>query len=184
MDITIKKDTAPACLRVTPNGKTMRDNDDVPATDYERCVLGNRGFSRGQHYWEVRLKNPNTPVKTFWWVGVATESAVKRMREQKSIPPSGLWCLYSDNKNGVHTKSGSSHYISMASRPEVLGIFLDYANGRLSFYDTKLSRHLVTIKSCFSEIVYPLFNPSTGDVGMLSILSSAIAKPDADSQKQ
>ncbi|XP_062372426.1 butyrophilin subfamily 3 member A3 [Sardina pilchardus] len=177
VDISVNKDAAPACMAVGKNGKMMRDKHDCDPTDYDLCVLVNPGFTSGQHYWEVGLKRDGTPVKNSWWVGVATDSAVQSMREQKSMPTSGLWCLYSDNKHGVHTKSGSSHYISMASRPEVLGIFLDYDNGRLSFYDTKLKRHLVTIKSNFRETVYPLFNPSKGDKAVLDILSLPVATP-------
>ncbi|XP_076144841.1 butyrophilin subfamily 3 member A3-like [Alosa pseudoharengus] len=177
VDIVVNKDAAPACLKVGKDGKMMRDSAD-PATDYELCVLGSPGFSSGQHYWEVGLKRENTEVKKFWWVGVATDSAVQMMREQKSMPTSGLWCLYSDDKHGVHTKSGSSDYISMATRPEVVGIFLDYDNGRLSFYDTKLGRHLVTIKSCFREMVHPLFNPGQGDAAALDILSFPVATPE------
>ncbi|KAG5261214.1 hypothetical protein AALO_G00301310 [Alosa alosa] len=180
VDIVVNKDAAPACLKVGKDGKMMRDSGD-PATDYELCILGSPNFSSGQHYWEVGLKKENTKVKSFWWVGVATDSAVQTMREQKSMPTSGLWCLYSDNKHGVHTKSGSSHYISMASRPEVVGIFLDYDNGRLSFYDTKLRHHLVTIKYFFREMVYPLFNPSKGDKAALYILSLPFATPEVNS---
>ncbi|XP_076144840.1 butyrophilin subfamily 2 member A1-like [Alosa pseudoharengus] len=177
VDIVVNKDAAPACLKVGKDGKMMRESGD-PATDYELCVLGSPGFSSGQHYWEVGLKRENTEVKKFWWVGVATDSAVQMMREQKSMPTSGLWCLYSDDKHGVHTKSASSDYISMATRPEVVGIFLDYDNGWLSFYDTKLGRHLVTIKSCFREMVHPLFNPGQGDAAALDILSFPVATPE------
>ncbi|XP_042566321.1 butyrophilin subfamily 3 member A3-like [Clupea harengus] len=177
MDIIIEAATAPACLKVAGNGKLLRDNFEVPATDCELCALGNTGFSNGKHYWEVGLQMPNVPVKKFWWAGVATDSAVKTMREKKSTPTSGMWCLYSDDKSGVHTKSGSSHYIYRAQRPEVLGIFLDYDEGRLSFYDTKLGQHLVTLKSSFNETVYPLFNPGQGDEGPLKILSLPQTKP-------
>ncbi|XP_012687990.2 butyrophilin subfamily 1 member A1-like isoform X2 [Clupea harengus] len=171
VDITIEKATAPARLKVAQNGKTLRDNGEALESDCELCALGNTGFSKGKHYWEVGLRMPNVPVKQFWWAGVATDSAVKTMREQKSTPTSGLWCLYSDDKSGVHTKSESSHYIYRAQRPEVLGIFLDYDEGRLSFYDTKLGQHLVTLKSSFNETVYPLFNPGQGETTPLQILS-------------
>ncbi|KAL2079123.1 hypothetical protein ACEWY4_024867 [Coilia grayii] len=170
VDIAVNADDAPTCLKVVKDGKLFRDKEEGTTTDFERCVVGNKNFSEGQHYWEVRLKMPNTPPKSSWWVGVVTESAMQTIRKQKSMPIAGLWCLCSDRDHGVHILSGSTYYVSVGCTPEILGIFLDHDNGRLSFYDTNLRRHLVTMKCCFAEKVCPLFNPGLGDTAPLEIV--------------
>ncbi|XP_063042545.1 butyrophilin subfamily 2 member A2-like isoform X2 [Engraulis encrasicolus] len=167
-DIFVDKDTAPSCLKVAKAGKLIRGVEEETSTLLDLCVTGDKCFSEGQHYWEVRLKKKETPVKMSWWVGVATESAMETMRQQKSIPTAGLWSLCSDTDSGMHIMTMG--HISVGSTPEILGIFLDYNNGRLSFYDTNKEQHLVTMKCSFEGKVYPIFNPGIGDVAPLEIL--------------
>uniref|UniRef100_W5MJB2 B30.2/SPRY domain-containing protein n=3 Tax=Lepisosteus oculatus TaxID=7918 RepID=W5MJB2_LEPOC len=78
VDVTLDLKTAHPLLKLTPDGKKVRDAlDPDPARPdsprrfrHHTCVLGCEGFSSGRQYWEVCLEQ-----KQSWWVGVMAESA-------------------------------------------------------------------------------------------------------------
>uniref|UniRef100_H3CPP3 Bloodthirsty-related gene family, member 12 n=1 Tax=Tetraodon nigroviridis TaxID=99883 RepID=H3CPP3_TETNG len=121
-------------------------------------VLGREGLVSGRHYWEV-----DTGRKTAWTLGVASASA-RRKGEIKLSPEGGFWCLWL--KNGeVKALASCRLPLMLPSPPAKLGIFLDYEEGQISFYDVKARLHLYTFSDTFTESLYPIFSPCLNPEG-------------------
>lgn len=98
--------------------------------DSSRCVLGTEGFASGRHYWEVRVGSG-----TAWAVGVAKES-VRRKGRLGVKPELGVWAV---GRCGRHFQALTSPAVPIAppAAPEVLGVYLDYEEGRVAFWDPR-----------------------------------------------
>lgn len=121
-------------------------------------VLGREGLVSGRHYWEV-----DTGRKTAWTLGVASASA-RRKGEIKLSPEGGYWCLWL--KNGeVKALASCRLPLMLQSPPAKLGIFLDYEEGQISFYDVKARLHLYTFSDTFTQSLYPIFSPCLNQEG-------------------
>ncbi|XP_056884317.1 bloodthirsty-related gene family, member 12 isoform X1 [Takifugu flavidus] len=121
-------------------------------------VLGREGLSSGRHYWEVDIGR-----KTAWTVGVASALA-RRKGEINLSPEGGFWCLWL--KSGeVKALASCRLPLMLQSPPTKLGIFLDYEEGHISFYDVKARLHLYTFSDTFNESLYPIFSPCLSQEG-------------------
>ncbi|XP_059827169.1 zinc-binding protein A33-like [Hypanus sabinus] len=121
--------------------------------DPSPCVLALGGFVMGRHYWEVKVGH-----KISWTVGVASELA----RRKGSIvlsPTHGYWTL--GLRNGVTYKAftGVSDELHLELQPRVVGVYLDYEGGRVSFYNADGMSHLHTYHDRFSQRLFPFFSP-------------------------
>lgn len=121
-------------------------------------VLGREGLSSGRHYWEVDIGR-----KTAWTLGVSSASA-RRKGEINLSPEGGFWCLWL--KSGeVKALASCRLPLMLQSPPTKLGIFLDYEEGQISFYDVKARLHLYTFSDTFNESLYPIFSPCLSQEG-------------------
>ncbi|XP_034756997.1 nuclear factor 7, brain isoform X2 [Etheostoma cragini] len=119
------------------------------------CVLGCKGFSSGRHYWEVDIAN-----KGYWRVGLTTADS-KRHGRFPMTPKLGYWALWrSTSQFYACTKPETSLPISLI--PRRMGIYLDYEEGQLSFYNTETKSHIYTFTENFTGTLYPLFAPLDG----------------------
>nr|XP_023688196.1 E3 ubiquitin-protein ligase TRIM39-like [Paramormyrops kingsleyae] len=119
------------------------------------CVLGWEGFSSGRHYWEVDLANDG-----YWRLGLTTASA-RRQGRFPMTPAAGYWALWR-----------STHHFYACTKPETplpmelvprrVGVYLDYEDGQISFFDAKNKSHIYTFTGTFREKLYPLFAPLDG----------------------
>lgn len=115
-------------------------------------VLGREGLSSGRHYWEVDVGR-----KTAWTLGMAGSSA-RRKGEIKLSPEGGYWCLWL--KSGeVKALASTRLPLLLPTQPNKVGIFLDYEEGLISFYDVKARLHLFTFNDTFTDSLYPIFSP-------------------------
>ncbi|KAH1170422.1 hypothetical protein KIL84_001407, partial [Mauremys mutica] len=132
--VILDPDTAHPCLLVSENQRSVKWRDlwqDVPDNpgrfDCETCVLGLEGFTSGQHYWEVAFEGGRT-----WAVGVARES-VRRKGWINFSPEEMIWAM---DQCGGHFRACTSPDIllPLTVSPGRIGVYLDYEQGRVSFY--------------------------------------------------
>ncbi|KAM6970574.1 butyrophilin subfamily 1 member A1-like [Aplochiton taeniatus] len=119
------------------------------------CVLGWEGFSSGCHYWEVTLAN-----KGYWRVGVTTASS-KRHGRFPMIPAEGYWALWRSTRQ-FYACTKPETALPLSLTPNRMGVYLDYEEGQLSFYNAETRAHIYTFACQFKEKLYPLFAPLDG----------------------
>ncbi|XP_075035074.1 E3 ubiquitin/ISG15 ligase TRIM25-like [Mixophyes fleayi] len=91
-------------------------------------ILSSTSFNSGQHYWEVEVSRTN-----YWWVGVAY-SSIDRKGDQSLIGHNNKsWCLRlsEDGYSAIHILRVNK--LRLESLVQILGVYLDYEAGRLSF---------------------------------------------------
>ncbi|RXN11982.1 G2 M phase-specific E3 ubiquitin- ligase-like protein [Labeo rohita] len=95
-----------------------------------------QGFSYGKFYYEVQVKG-----KTEWDLGVASES-INRKEMTTLTPVNGFWTLILRNDNEYDACENPSVSFSLKVKPEKVGVFVDYEEGLVSFYDVGSSSHI------------------------------------------
>uniref|UniRef100_A0A8C4XDF8 Butyrophilin subfamily 1 member A1-like n=1 Tax=Erpetoichthys calabaricus TaxID=27687 RepID=A0A8C4XDF8_ERPCA len=165
-DVTFDPETAHPYLIVSEDGKEVRGTDirqrvtDNPKRfDRSPCVLAREGFTSGRHYWEVEVGG-----KTEWTLGVARES-INRKGGITVTPYDGLWTVGLRNENEYAALIGRPLHLPLRVKPQTVGVFLDYDEGQVSFYNGQSRSHLYTFTDSFTEPLYPFFSPSNNDGG-------------------
>lgn len=119
------------------------------------CVLGWEGYSSGRHYWEVDIANNG-----YWRIGMTTADS-KREGHFPMFPKQGFWALWrSSTKFYACTKPETVLPNSLI--PRRIGIYLDYKEGQISFYNAETKTHIYTFTGTFKGKLYPLFAPLDG----------------------
>lgn len=176
VDVTLDR-TESQCLKVTVDGKSVRDN--VSTTEEQwatQCtfILGKTSFSSGFAYWEVELGRKKVGLKESWGVGLASETVKQQQGNVPLTPSNGFWFLSSE-KLKVDTEFRFFVHVT----PEILGVYLDYDKGEVSFYNIKEQSHIATLATKFTGEVFPFFLPGRGDTAPLRIKDINI-KPDSE----
>ncbi len=167
MDVTLDPDTAHPDLILSDDGKQVRCGDitqklpDTPERfDPCVCVLGKEGFSSGRCYFEVQVKG-----KTEWTLGVARES-INRKGWITLSPSNGYWTVCLRNGDEYEACDDASVSLSLRVKPQRVGVFVDYEEGLVSFYDVESSSHIYSFTAqSFTEKLFPFFNPCPNDGG-------------------
>ncbi|XP_048034546.1 E3 ubiquitin-protein ligase TRIM39-like isoform X2 [Megalobrama amblycephala] len=165
--VTLDPDTANPYLILSDDGKQVRHGDikqNVPENpkrfDYTNCVLAKQGFSSGRFYYEVQVKG-----KTNWDLGVARES-IYRKGEIILSPGNGFWTVVLRNENQYIACDNPVVSLSLRVKPEKVGVFVDYEEGLVSFYDVDSRSHIYSFTGqTFTEKLYPYFSPFPNDKG-------------------
>ncbi|KAL6491213.1 hypothetical protein MHYP_G00015580 [Metynnis hypsauchen] len=165
MDVTLDPDSAHPKLILSDDGKQVRHGDkrqnlpDKPER-FDCCVnvLGKEGFSSGRFYYEVQVSG-----KTDWDVGVTTESS-NRKGEIKLRPEDGYWTVWLRNETEYEALDSPSVPLSLKQAPQKVGVFVDYEEGLVSFYDVESRSHIYSFTGqSFTEKLYPYFSPSLNE---------------------
>ncbi|XP_071359404.1 E3 ubiquitin-protein ligase TRIM39-like [Trachinotus anak] len=167
VDVTLDPDTAHSYLILSDDGKQVHCGDvkknlpDNPERfSYYVNVLGKQSFSSGRFYFEVQVKG-----KTDWNVGVARESINRKGKISRS-PKYGYWTIWLINGNEYKALDNRPVRLSLKSGPEKVGVFVDYEEGLVSFYDVGAAALIYSFAGCsFTEELHPLFNPGLYDGG-------------------
>ncbi|XP_073716033.1 E3 ubiquitin-protein ligase TRIM39 [Misgurnus anguillicaudatus] len=159
VNVTMDPQTAHPKLLLSLDEKQAKYEEirqDVPdgPMRFDTCpsVLGKEGFSSGKFYFEVQVKE-----KTEWDLGVATES-VNRKGTLTLSPRNGFWALWL--RNGSEYKACNFPSVSLCLRvkPQKVGVFVDYEEGLVSFYDVESRSHIYSFTGqSFNEKLYPYF---------------------------
>ncbi|XP_067441809.1 E3 ubiquitin-protein ligase TRIM21-like [Thunnus thynnus] len=167
VDVTLDPDTAHPKVILSDDEKQVKYGDvvknlpDSPKrfTRYV-SVLGKQSFSSGRFYFEVQVKE-----KPDWDLGVARES-IKRKGQIMLTPRSGFWIICLRNGNEYKALAGPPVRLSLKSQPQKVGVFVDYEEGLVSFYDVDTAALICSFTGCsFTEKLYPYFNPCINDDG-------------------
>ncbi|XP_058251155.1 uncharacterized protein LOC131356254 [Hemibagrus wyckioides] len=168
VDVTLDPDTAHPKLILSEDGKQVTHEDkcqDLPDTperfDYSPCVLGKQSFSSVRFYYEVQVRG-----KTAWDVGVAKES-INRKGKITLNPQNGFWAVVLRNENQYRACAGPAVSLTLREKVEVVGVFVDYEEGLVSFYDVTSRYHIYSFTGqSFTEKLYPFFSPCNNKKGL------------------
>ncbi|XP_067441795.1 E3 ubiquitin-protein ligase TRIM39-like [Thunnus thynnus] len=167
VDVTLDPDTAHPHLILSDDGKQVNHSDvkkNLPDNP-ERfsdcvCVLGKQSFSSGRFYFEVQVKE-----KTDWDLGVARES-INRKGQITARPQDGYWTIVMRNGNEYEACNYPSVILSLKSQLQKVGVFLDYEEGLVSFYDVDAAALIYSFTGySFTDKLYPYFSPGINHGG-------------------
>ncbi|KAJ0016249.1 hypothetical protein NQD34_014539 [Periophthalmus magnuspinnatus] len=127
------------------------------------CAVAQEGYTSGTHYWEVEVGDRD------WRVGVACESAVRRGYRALNTH-TGFFTLRLERGSELKALTVPPTALPRSLAPRILGLFLDYDQGQLSFYDVDKRSHLYTFSHRFTERVFPVF-------GTVEVLRDLVIRP-------
>ncbi|XP_076017934.1 E3 ubiquitin-protein ligase TRIM39-like [Genypterus blacodes] len=178
-DVTLDPDTAHPKLILSNDEKQVHHVDvrknlpDKPQRfDPSVCVLGKQSFSSGRFYFEVQVKG-----KTEWDLGVTTETS-KRKGDITLSPQHGYWTVMLRNENEFSACDASPLRLSLKSKPEKVGVFVDYEEGLVSFYDVDAAALIFSFTGrSFTHKLLPFFSPSLnyGGTSSAPLIISAVS---------
>ncbi|XP_041652619.1 E3 ubiquitin-protein ligase TRIM21-like [Cheilinus undulatus] len=158
--LTLDPDTAHPYLILSDDGKQVHHGgvkqrvQKIHGFDKTVCVLSQQSFSSGRFYFEVQVKG-----KTCWTLGVAEES-INRKGVITVSPQNGFWTIWLRNGNEYKARSDPPVRLSLQSGPEKVGVFVDYEEGLVSFYDVDTAALIYSFtRYSFTEKLYPYFGP-------------------------
>ncbi|CAL8406761.1 unnamed protein product [Arctogadus glacialis] len=166
VDVTLDPDTAHPRLNLSEDGKQVHHGGvakkltDNPKrfTKYVN-VLTRQNFSSGTFYFEVQVKD-----KTAWRLGVARES-IDRIGLIIVTPKTGYWTLYYD-EDGMVFNGNTAFRLPLRAELQKVGVFVDYDEGLVSFYDVEARVHIYSATGCnFREPLYPFLCPCDHEGG-------------------
>ncbi|KAL0166852.1 hypothetical protein M9458_038696, partial [Cirrhinus mrigala] len=116
------------------------------------------GFFSGKFYFEVQVKE-----KTDWTLGVAREST-DRKGKITLRPEDGYWTVVLRNGNEYWACADPPVSLPLGVNPQRVGVFVDYEEGLVSFYDVESSSHIYSYTDQpFTGKVYPYFSPGSNN---------------------
>ncbi|KAL0970065.1 hypothetical protein UPYG_G00236660 [Umbra pygmaea] len=160
-DVTMDHNTAGPWLILSEDGKQVKKStkkqkvpDNPERFTQDVCVLAKQGYNFGKHYWEVGVQG-----KENWVVGVACET-VPRKEFLSPEPEKGLWTFcHRDGKEYLSFQKVPI-YVLPCTRPQKVGIFLDYEEGQVSFFDVEEKSHIFSYTGhTFKGKIFPIFDP-------------------------
>ncbi|KAM8824706.1 bloodthirsty-related gene family, member 2 isoform 2-T2 [Synchiropus picturatus] len=160
VDINLSAKTAHPCLSVSDDRKQVRQTDkfqEVPdhpkRFDRVANVLAKESFGGGRCYWEVEVGE-----KLEWNLGVVRQT-VNRKGKFTVSPANGFWTLGLRVGGQYVANSSPVTLVALEQRPKRVGVFLDYREGRVSFYCGESGQHIYTFTDTFTDQLHPFFTP-------------------------
>lgn len=158
VDVTLDPDTANPWLQLSQDRHQVRhlgawqDLPDHPDRfDTVVIVLGREGYTSGRHYWEVQVGE-----KDDWYLGVARSSVNRKGRISVSMTQ-GYWALAMKKGQGYRVSTSPPLLLSLDPKPKRVGVYVDYEEGQVSFYDVRARTHIYTFEDTFNEKILPFF---------------------------
>ncbi|XP_029996171.1 bloodthirsty-related gene family, member 2 [Sphaeramia orbicularis] len=160
VDISLSAKTAHPFLSVSDDRKQVRHTDklqEVPDNpkrfDRVANVLAKENFSNGRCYWEVEVGD-----KMEWNLGVVRQS-INRKGKFTVCPANGFWTLSLRAGGQYIANSSPVTPLALEQKPKRVGVFLDYTEGRVSFYCVESGAHIHTFTDNFTDRLHPFFSP-------------------------
>ncbi|KAM4729063.1 uncharacterized protein FYW61_011840 [Anableps anableps] len=161
VDVTLDPDTAHPALILSDDRKQVKVGNvwqNLPDNPKRFImftnVLAEQGFSSGRFYFEVQVKG-----LTDWDLGVARGSVDRKGDITLGIAH-GFWTVILRNGQDYSTGENPSFLFPLHPGPEKVGVFVDYKEGLVSFYDVNAAALIYSFTGCcFTEKLYPFFSP-------------------------
>lgn len=161
VDVTLDPETAHPNLVLSSDGKQVwqghtQQNVTNHSKRFDNCisVLSKESFNSGRFYYEVNVKG-----KTNWDLGVVQES-INRKGKIVLNPTYGYWTIWLRNGVEYAALDKTAVSISLNNRLETVGVFVDYEEGLVSFYDGERGTHIYSFPGVsFTETLYLYFSP-------------------------
>ncbi|CAM4616965.1 butyrophilin subfamily 2 member A1-like [Lepidochelys kempii] len=156
---------------------SLKDKNRVISTAEKKAcrdliVVANEGFSEKKQYWEVEVGD-----KPEWELGVLTENERGKLKNEKmEKPPEKEYWSLRLSEGQYHCSWKSDTITSEDKKCPVVGIFLDWEEGMISFYNVALMCPVVSITQDFQRKLYPFFNPGN-DNQYLGIRPLSVPSP-------
>ncbi|KAM6961554.1 uncharacterized protein LKV04_020570 [Tautogolabrus adspersus] len=171
VDVTLDPETAHPRLLLSDNGKQVSHGDAIQnLPDSQKRilsyygVLGKQSFSSGRFYYEAQVEG-----KSDWVLGVASES-INRKTAFEFAPRNGIWTVCLRDDCDYKALDDSQHRLYLNTGPKKVGVFVNYEEGLVSFYDVDAPAPIYSFSDCnFTENLYPIFNPKNNNLGKNSI---------------
>uniref|UniRef100_A0A673J1M2 Fibronectin type III and SPRY domain-containing protein 1 n=1 Tax=Sinocyclocheilus rhinocerous TaxID=307959 RepID=A0A673J1M2_9TELE len=140
--------TAMMSPKRAPSARVGRDR--FTAESY--TVLGDTMIDAGQHYWEVRFDKESKAFAA----GVALRSLSRFDQLGKS---NASWCIHLNNwlQQSLTAKHNNKARTLDCPIPDHIGIYCNYEEGTLSFYNSRTKTLLHTFRTKFQQPVIPAF---------------------------
>ncbi|NXS48032.1 TRI50 ligase, partial [Balaeniceps rex] len=142
-----KGDTVVQC------GLYQRRDSNPKRFNSSNCILTCKGFSCGQHYWEVIVGTRN-----HWRVGIIKGTVSRKGKLSKS-PENGVWLIGLKEGKVYEAFSTPRVALPLTARPQRIGIYLHYEKGELTFYNADNPDELspiYTFQAEFQGQLYPI----------------------------
>lgn len=166
VDVTFDPSTAHRALAVSDDRKQVHHGAAKNVPDQPQrfspscCVLGEQGFSSGRFYFEVGVER-----KTRWTLGVAKES-IKRKGVIPLCPDNGHWTIWLKNEDEYAALGSTPLPLTLEPKPNKVGVFVDYEEGLVAFYDGDSAALLYSFTDCsFTENIHPFVSPGLHNDG-------------------
>lgn len=161
MDVKLDPATAHQRLVLSDNRKEVKDggegkevDDAPPRFDLFGSILGINSLTSGRSYWEVDVSN-----KTGWDLGVARNDA-NRKGKLSLNPDNGYWVTVHYDEDKYAALTAPPIRLSLKEKPEKVGVFVDYEEELVSFYNVSAQSHIYTFTKCsFGSELFPYFSP-------------------------
>nr|XP_042703972.1 butyrophilin subfamily 2 member A1-like [Chrysemys picta bellii] len=156
---------------------SLKDKNRVVSTAEKKAVrdlivVANEGFSEKKQYWEVEVGD-----KLEWELGVLTQNEREKLKNEKmEKPPEKEYWSLRLSEDQYHCSWKSDTITSEDKKCQVVGIFLDWEEGMISFYNVELMCPVVSITQEFKGKLYPFFNPGN-DKQYLGIRPVSVPSP-------
>ncbi|XP_026222242.1 E3 ubiquitin-protein ligase TRIM39-like [Anabas testudineus] len=147
VDVTLDPDV----VHPRPDGQQINKRDDC------RCVLSEQGFTSGKFYFELQVERWST-----WTLGVARNRL--RLREVTLSPKNGYWTVCLTHPTKYYATADPPVRLYPMSQLKKVGVFLDYEEGLVSFYDADTAVPIYSFTGCtFTEKLFPFFSSCPND---------------------
>lgn len=161
VEVTLDPDTANSQLLISDDKREVRSSveknyapDSPKRFDMFGSVLGQNWLTDDRAFWVVDVGN-----KQGWDIGVAREEA-NRKGALSLKPSQGYWVIVHYNGDNYAALEDPPTLLSLSKKPRKVGVFVDYKEKLVSFYDVEAETHIYSFTDCaFGAVIRPYFSP-------------------------
>uniref|UniRef100_A0A8C9XV69 Ig-like domain-containing protein n=1 Tax=Sander lucioperca TaxID=283035 RepID=A0A8C9XV69_SANLU len=112
----------------------------------------------------------NTTGKFLWGKKILFATVIPQ--DVSPNTSNGFWFLSSspDRSDSFQFSTEPKVLLPVRSRPQTVGVYLNYDGGELSFYNVVDKSLIGSLNTTFTGEVFPIFNPGKGDKAAMEIL--------------